>query len=153
MRRTLVAASVAWAAILPVATFAAADARSVRAWSAVVLVVYGIGHVVCHQLPERSFHLWAHQMPVCARCTGLYVGASVAALAAGTIRLKPDPTTKPDPAPDPRQARLLLLVAALPTAATLIYEWTTGDMPANAVRAAAGFPLGAAVAWLIVRAV
>jgi uncharacterized membrane protein len=144
VRRALVAASVAWALLLPAATFAAAQARSADAWSAVVLVAYGIGRVVCHQLPERSFHLWGHQMPVCARCTGIYAGASVAALAAGTARLTPDRM------PDPRLARRVLLAAALPTALTLIYEWTTGDTPANAIRAAAGFPLGAAAAWLIV---
>ena len=132
--------------MLPAATFAAASAPSAHAWSAVVLVVYGAGRVVCHQLSERSFHLWAHQMPVCARCTGIYVGASVAALAAGAFRLPVAPTR------DPHHARVLLLAAALPTVATLVYEWTTGDMPANAVRAAAGLPLGAAVAWLIVSA-
>jgi hypothetical protein len=46
----------------------------------------------------------------------------------------------------------LLAVAALPTAATLIYEWTTGNMPSNAIRALAGAPLGAAIAFLIIGA-
>ena len=124
---------------MPLATFLA----SVPAWPGFVLLAYGAGRVVCHQLPERSFYLWTHQMPVCARCTGLYLGAAVAAMAAGTIQ--------PDPAADTRRARVTLLVAALPTIATLAYEWATGDMPANAVRAAAGLPLGAAVAWLIVK--
>lgn len=30
---------------------------------------------ICHQLPERSFFLLNHQLPVCARCTGIYYGA------------------------------------------------------------------------------
>ena len=30
---------------------------------------------ICHQLPERSFYLFNHQLPVCARCTGIYFGA------------------------------------------------------------------------------
>ena len=47
------------------------------------------------------------------------------------------------------QARRLLLVALVPTAITLVYEWTTGTMPANWIRALAGLPLGASVAWLI----
>jgi hypothetical protein len=46
----------------------------------------------------------------------------------------------------------LLAAAALPTAATLIYEWTTGDMPSNVIRALAGAPLGAAVALVVVDA-
>ena len=35
---------------------------------------------VCHQIPERSFHLAGHQFGVCSRCTGLYAGFAVAAL-------------------------------------------------------------------------
>jgi hypothetical protein len=37
----------------------------------------------------------------------------------------------------------------LPTALTLAYEWTTGIMPSNWIRALAGVPLGAAVIWLL----
>ena len=31
---------------------------------------------LCHRLPERSFHIRGHQFPVCARCTGMYIGAT-----------------------------------------------------------------------------
>ena len=37
---------------------------------------------VCHQRPERSFHVAGVQLPVCARCTGLYVSGAAGALAA-----------------------------------------------------------------------
>lgn len=33
------------------------------------------GHIICHGLPERSFHIKGHQFPVCARCTGIYLGS------------------------------------------------------------------------------
>jgi len=28
----------------------------------------------CHQKPERSFFIGEYQMPVCARCTGVFIG-------------------------------------------------------------------------------
>lgn len=34
-----------------------------------------IGYAVCHQLPERSFHLGGEQLPLCARCSGTFLGA------------------------------------------------------------------------------
>ena len=42
--------------------------------------IYKTFSFVCHQIPERSFHLAGHQFGVCSRCTGLYVGFAVAAL-------------------------------------------------------------------------
>jgi len=35
---------------------------------------------LCHQIPERSFHLADHQFAVCSRCTGLYAGFAFATL-------------------------------------------------------------------------
>jgi uncharacterized membrane protein len=32
---------------------------------------------ICHQIPERSFFVFGHQLPVCARCTGIYTGALI----------------------------------------------------------------------------
>ncbi|MBE7471927.1 MAG: DUF2085 domain-containing protein [Anaerolineales bacterium] len=34
-----------------------------------------IGYAVCHQIPARSFHLAGQPLPLCARCTGIYLGA------------------------------------------------------------------------------
>ena len=33
-----------------------------------------IGYALCHQLTERSFFIHEHQSPLCARCTGMYLG-------------------------------------------------------------------------------
>ena len=30
--------------------------------------------LICHRIPERSFFIGNHQFPVCARCTGFYIG-------------------------------------------------------------------------------
>lgn len=33
------------------------------------------GNIICHGLPDRSLHIKGHKFPVCARCTGLYLGS------------------------------------------------------------------------------
>ncbi len=34
-----------------------------------------VGYAVCHRIDVRSFHLGARQLPLCARCSGMYLGA------------------------------------------------------------------------------
>jgi len=34
-----------------------------------------IGYAVCHRIDVRSFHIGVRQLPLCARCTGQYLGA------------------------------------------------------------------------------
>jgi uncharacterized membrane protein len=42
------------------------------------LTIYRAFGYVCHQIPERSFFIAGHKFAVCARCTGLYAGFTVA---------------------------------------------------------------------------
>ena len=37
-----------------------------------------IGYAVCHRIDLRSFHLGTRALPLCARCTGMYLGALTA---------------------------------------------------------------------------
>lgn len=48
--------------------------------------IYKAFSFLCHQLPERSFHLEGNKFAVCSRCTGLYVGFALTALAYPLIR-------------------------------------------------------------------
>ena len=41
---------------------------------------------ICHQLPERSFHLKSEPMAVCSRCAGIYYGFLIALLAYPRLR-------------------------------------------------------------------
>ena len=34
-----------------------------------------VGYAVCHRIDLRSFHIGVRQMPLCARCSGMYLGA------------------------------------------------------------------------------
>ncbi|MGB8215216.1 MAG: DUF2085 domain-containing protein [Anaerolineales bacterium] len=36
-----------------------------------------IAYAVCHRISERSFHIGSYQLPLCARCSGMYLGAVV----------------------------------------------------------------------------
>jgi uncharacterized membrane protein len=144
LRAAFIAASVAWALILPLAPFVASRPQPGAAASAFVIAVYGIGSLICHQLPARSYRLFAVQLPVCARCTGIYVGAAMAAIFAAAQGFSTAGVAQ-------RRLRLTLAASAAPTALTLIGEWMTGVAPSNTIRFAAGLPLGAAIAWAIVR--
>jgi len=148
-----VGAAIAWAVALPLAAFAATRPHAATPWYAFAFAAYAVGSVICHQLPERSFHLWAAQMPVCARCTGIYVGAAIGAIASVTVRLKKDTTSQTVrlKADTTYNAKSALIIAAIPILATLVYEWTTGHTPANWIRAAAGVPIGGAIASVMVR--
>ena len=146
IRRAFVGLSLVWAALLPLATFLASRAELLesRAGYAVAFTTYAIGSLVCHQRPERSFLLLTAQMPVCARCVGIYAGgAGIALLCAlrisGALRAPGRITS----------ARRLLVVSALPTAITLVFEWTTGVPVSNWIRTASGLSLGGAVAWIV----
>jgi uncharacterized membrane protein len=98
--------------------------------------VYGI---ICHQRPERSFFIAATQMPVCARCTGLYVGAALAVPLAFLVAS----------AVPSQRARRIFAAAALPTAITWTLEAGGAIAFSNAARFAAALPLGVAAAWLV----
>jgi uncharacterized membrane protein len=43
---------------------------------------HGVGRAVCHQWPAHSFFLGGRSLPLCARCTGTFLGAAVSLLAA-----------------------------------------------------------------------
>lgn len=101
--------------------------------------LFPLGHFICHQRPERSFFLHAQQLPVCARCIGLYAGAAFAA----PLALLPALSLTRGP------ARRVLIVCALPTAITWTLEFS-GVLPfSNLSRFIAALPLGFAAAGLV----
>jgi len=36
-----------------------------------------LGYAVCHRIPERSFHIGERALPLCARCSGMFLGAVI----------------------------------------------------------------------------
>jgi len=152
VRWAFVGAAIAWSLALPLAPMVASRPQTSSIGYAFALAIYAAGSLICHQRPERSFHLLGTPLPVCARCAGIYAGAAITVVLVMAGSLKSHVSRLKAHRLETSDVRLILLVSALPTAATLLYEWTTGQTPGNWIRAASGAPIGAAVAW-IVRAV
>src|SRR5262245_16870995 len=74
-------AAVLWAAAIPLAAATLSGPAAPGVVRLTAALPYAIGAVICHQQSARSFALWSQQLPVCARCTGIYVGAAITALA------------------------------------------------------------------------
>jgi len=111
----------------------------------VAAALYLVGSQICHQRPERSFHLFAAQLPVCARCLGIYAGAALGSALALGARWRARVTAV--------SLRLLLVSGAIPTAVTLVAEWSGAWNGSNGTRAAAGMPLGLVVALVVAQGV
>jgi uncharacterized membrane protein len=138
---TLLVASVIWAAALVIAprivSQVADDTWVLRASA----VVYALGGVICHQRPERSFRCSGVQVPVCARCEGLYLAAPFGIAGLMVVRRRCKRVIR-----SRSTWRWMILAASSLTVVTLMWEWTTGEVTSNVVRAIAGGVLGAAVA-------
>lgn len=130
----LTIAATIWALVIVATPLVAA--RGWLPWG--VLFVYQLGALICHQRPERSFHLAGVQMPVCARCFGLYAAGAAGLLIAWAIR-----GTLPGRAARDR-ARALLVVAAIPIALSVALEWAGAIATTNLFRMTTGVPLGLA---------
>lgn len=126
----------AWLAFTPAGLLGKADA---------------VGYAVCHRIDLRSFHLDGRPLPLCARCTGIYLGALVGV--AGLAALG-----RPRAAGLPRTPQLAALAAAitlmgldgLNSYAALFPNVPHLYEPQNWLRLATGTLGGLAVACLIV---
>jgi uncharacterized membrane protein len=138
---TLAVAALAWLALIVITPLAP---------SSIATLMYATGAVICHQLPERSFHLAGFQLPVCARCLGIYAGAAAAA----TIHVLAVFVT------DAARWRLLstvaarrvFLLSALPTLVTVALERSGVWDGTNVVRAIAGVVVGIGGALVVMSA-
>jgi hypothetical protein len=134
----LCAASVVWAASLPIAPLVRAASGSRARHSADL--PYAVGALICHQRVDRSFATAGIPWPVCARCAGLYLSAA-AGVMAGLLA----PRRVLRPPSGIRGWRSALAWAALPTLASWVVERAGGWTPGSPARAWLAVPLGAAV--------
>src|SRR6266850_1311582 len=121
--------------VIVIAPLAAAGNHNLLAFS-----IYRTFANVCHQLPERSFYIAGHQFAVCARCTGLYAGFTLAVFFYPLIRPIRTAVTPP---------RKWLFVAAVP----LVVDFSLGLLGicdnTHTSRLLSGFLLGAVSVFYI----
>jgi uncharacterized membrane protein len=105
--------------------------------------LYGFFSYICHQMPERSFHVFGEQLGVCSRCFGVYLGLLLGVAAYPTWR-GIDSTEPP--------ARFWLFLALVPIG----FDWslTAFEIWENtqASRFITGLILGVACATFIIPA-
>jgi uncharacterized membrane protein len=133
----LTCAAVTWVALVLTTPVALAQGRV----PLLTLATYHAGSLVCHQRPDRSFHLSGVQLPVCARCLGLYLAGAAGLTAAWLFTGRMSP----------RSVRTLLAVAAAPIVATVALEWLGAIATTDAMRLATGLPLGFVAGLVVVR--
>ncbi|HUR97184.1 MAG TPA: DUF2085 domain-containing protein [Pyrinomonadaceae bacterium] len=105
--------------------------------------IYTFFSYICHQIPERSFSLWGHQLAVCSRCSGVYLGLL------GGMLIYPLWRTVDEIEPIPRFWLFLALVPiTVDWSLTIFGFWEN----THASRLITGLILGAACATFIVPA-
>lgn len=111
-----------------------------------IAFIFAVGSVICHQLPDRSFFLDGLQLPVCARCTGLYLSGAAGLVAWWAVKLLRG--RRPQPVPR-RLAMGLLAIVATPT----VVSYLTGVLGvwdgSNITRAVLAVPLGVAAGAVV----
>ncbi|HEX8475784.1 MAG TPA: DUF2085 domain-containing protein [Pyrinomonadaceae bacterium] len=106
-------------------------------WSSVVYAAFGM---ICHQMPERSFHVEGHPLAVCARCFGVYAGFAASVLVYPLMRSL-QRTDVP--------SRVWLLAAVLPLAVDFTLGFTGLWENTHASRFATGALAGAASVFYV----
>ena len=136
----LAALTLLWAALVAAAPYGIDHAsHEVRVATA---VVYAAAGHICHQRPERSFHLDGRPLAVCARCTGLYLAAPLGLAGVMLMRRRAQADDRTY-----RRWRLAIVAAAVPTVISVGLEWIAGPgLSCNISRALTALPLGAVLA-------
>ncbi|MGE0041576.1 MAG: DUF2085 domain-containing protein [Vicinamibacterales bacterium] len=136
-------AGLLWAAALVASPLAVSSARAGAAGRSGASLVYVVGAAVCHQQAARSFRTAGVAWPVCARCTGLYLGGAAGLMlgwlgGAGWRRRGASLAT-----------RRALVVVGAPTLVTVATGVAGVWDPANLVRAGLALPLGLLVGLVV----
>ena len=108
--------------------------------------IFEIGAVICHQRPDRSFFIDGHQLPVCARCTGLYLSGLIGLIGWWGLKLARGWRRS---GIDSRSAVRLLVLASIPTVISVSTAAVGLWDGSNVTRAVFAIPLGATAGAIV----
>jgi uncharacterized membrane protein len=95
--------------------------------------------IFCHGIPERCITIWGVPMPICARCTAIYIGLTVSLVVFLLL-----------PRMSELAARVTLLIAVTPLAVDGLTQLARLRHSTNALRMATGLTAGIAFGlWAI----
>jgi len=107
--------------------------------------LHAIGYSVCHQIPSHGFYIGNSSFPLCARCTGLYLGALI-----GLVILIPSGRKSGIPSRPVIVLMLLFIIAWLVDGANAFFSDLLNQVilypPTNTLRLLTGFGMGFSVA-------
>jgi len=107
-----------------------------------VYIFNSIGHLICHQIPERTLWIGGRYLPVCARDTGAYLGFYI-----GYLLL---PMRKKEACGPPNLRITLFMIAPMIVDATT--QWINLRTSTNELRLLTGLLFGAALGPFLVYA-
>jgi uncharacterized membrane protein len=99
-------------------------------------------HLICHGIPERCIYAFGVPMPVCARCTGVYLGLLAGLLAFRVL-----------PAVTERAMRIAAFIAVTPLAIDGLTQLARLRESTNPLRLATGIAAGFAFGMWVLTAV
>ena len=144
-KRALLFWLISAAVVLPVfSLIVVAPVAAASGHSEVAKAIYGGFAIFCHQLPERSYFIDAHQLAVCSRCTGIYGGFLLTLLLYPLIRSLRNPILPP---------RSWLLLAALPLAIDFSVNFFGFWYNTHTSRLLTGTVLGSAIVFYVMPAI
>jgi uncharacterized membrane protein len=104
------------------------------------LILYQFFSTICHQLPDRTFHVLGHPLGVCSRCTGIYGGFLVGLLLYPLLR---------DVRNGRFPARWWLIAATIPIILDFAAGFTNISANTFSSRTATGLVFGSVAAFFI----
>jgi uncharacterized membrane protein len=99
----ILSCTLAWCVTILLAPYLASSSSPVAG------LVYRAFHPICHQLPERSFHVFGEKLAVCSRCSAIYFAFLIGVFAYPFIH-RPKNAAQQYATP----SRIVLLIALLP---------------------------------------